>query len=56
MEGGWHVQGAGTGRHIVKLNKKLKKEGELSQDDFEEVNYKKLELDPNRKPPVIKKW
>ncbi len=41
---------------IVKLNKKLKKEGELSQDDFEEVNYKKLELDPNRKPPVIKKW
>ena len=41
---------------IAKLNKKLKKEGTLSQDDFQEVNYKKLELKPNRKPPVIKKW
>jgi len=41
---------------IAKLNKKLKKEGALSQDDFKEVNYKKLELKPNRKPPVIKKW
>ena len=41
---------------IAKLNKKYKKEGKLSQDDFEDVNYKKLELKPGRKPPVIKKW
>ena len=42
---------------IVKLNRQLKKQGKLTQDDFEDVGYKKVELKPGRKPPVIqKKW
>ena len=41
---------------IIKLNRKLRKEGELSQDDFDDVGYKKIELKPGRKPPIIKKW
>jgi hypothetical protein len=41
---------------IVKLNRKLRKQGELSSDDFDDVGYKKIELKPGRKPPVIKKW
>ena len=42
---------------IAKLNRQLRKKGELSQDDFEDVGYKKVELKPGRKPPVIqKKW
>ena len=41
---------------IVKLNRKLRKQGELSADDFDDVGYKKIELKPGRKPPVIKKW
>ncbi len=42
---------------IKKLNKQLKKTGKLDAEAFEDVNYKKLELKPGRKPPVIqKKW
>ena len=41
---------------LQKLNRKLRKRGELSQDDFEDVGYKKIELKPGRKVPVIKKW
>lgn len=42
---------------IAKLNRQLRKKGELTQDDFEDVGYKKVELKPGRKPPVIqKKW
>ena len=42
---------------IKKLNKKFKKTGKLDAEAFEDVNYKKLELEPGRKPPVIqKKW
>ena len=41
---------------LQKLNRKLRKEGELSQEDFEDVGYKTIELKPGRKPPVIKKW
>ena len=41
---------------IVKLNRKLRKQGELSSEDFDDVGYKKIELEPGRKPPVIKKW
>ena len=42
---------------IAKLNRKLKKQGEITSDDFDDVGYKKIELKPGRKPPVIqKKW
>ena len=42
---------------IKKLNKQFKKTGKLDAESFEDVNYKKLELEPGRKPPVIqKKW
>ena len=41
---------------IAKLNRKLRKQGEITSDDFEDVGYKKIELKPGRKPPVIKKW
>ena len=41
---------------IVKLNRKLRKQGELTKDDFDDVGYKKIELKPGRKIPVIKKW
>ena len=40
---------------IAKLNKKFKKTGTLEQDDFEDVNYKKVDM-TNHKPPVKKKW
>ena len=39
------------------VNKQFKKTGKLDAEAFEDVNYKKLELEPGRKPPVIqKKW
>ena len=39
---------------IAKLNRQYKKTGKM---DFDEVGYKKLELKPGRKIPVIKrKW
>ena len=42
---------------IAKLNRKLRKQGEITSDDFDDVGYKKIELKPGRKPPVIqKKW
>ena len=40
---------------IAKLNKKLKKTGSLSKDDFEDVNYKKHDM-TNHKAPVKKRW
>ena len=40
---------------IAKLNKKLKKTGKLDSADFDEVNYKKVDM-TNHKPIVKKKW
>jgi len=40
---------------IKQLNKKLKKTGKIDQDDFEDVNYKKIDI-TNHKPVVKKKW
>ena len=40
---------------IAKLNKKLKKTGQITDDDFDDVGYKKLDI-TNHKPPVKKKW
>ena len=40
---------------IAKLNKKFKKTGQLDAEDFEKVNYKKLDM-TGHKPPVKKKW
>ena len=40
---------------IAKLNRKLKKTGKLDADDFQEVNYKKVDM-TNHKPIVKKKW
>ena len=36
----------------------LEKNGKkiITSDDFDDVGYKKIELKPGRKPPVIKKW
>ncbi len=40
---------------IKQLNRKLKKTGKIDQDDFEDVNYKKIDI-TNHKPVVKKKW
>ena len=40
---------------IAKLNKKLKKTGKIEATDFEDVNYKKVDM-TNHKVPVKKKW
>ena len=40
---------------IAKLNKKFKKTGKIDAADFDEVNYKKVDL-TNHKPTVKKKW
>ena len=40
---------------LAKLNRKLKKQGSLSSDDFDDVNYKKIDI-TGHKPPVRKKW
>jgi hypothetical protein len=40
---------------IAKLNKKFKKTGKIDQSDFDEVNYKKVDM-TNHKPVVKKKW
>ena len=40
---------------IKKLNKVLKKKGTLDSEDFEEVNYKKVDM-TKHKPIVKKKW
>mgnify|MGYP007107844326 CR=1 FL=1 len=40
---------------IKQLNRKLKKMGKIDQDDFEDVNYKKIDI-TNHKPVVKKKW
>ena len=40
---------------IAKLNKKFKKTGTLDTEDFEDVNYKKVDM-TNHKAPVKKRW
>ena len=40
---------------IKKLNKILKKKGNLDSDDFGEVNYKKVDM-TDHKPIIKKKW
>ena len=40
---------------IAKLNKKFKKTGTLDKGDFDDVNYKKVDM-TNHKPPVKKRW
>ena len=40
---------------IKQLNKVLKKKGKLDADDFDDVNYKKLDI-TDHKPIVKKKW
>ena len=40
---------------IKQLNKVLKKKGTLDSEDFEEVNYKKVDM-TKHKPIVKKKW
>jgi hypothetical protein len=40
---------------IAKLNKKFKKTGKIDAADFDEVNYKKVDM-TNHKPIVKKKW
>ena len=40
---------------LAKLNRKFKKTGSLTADDFDEVGYKKVDM-TNHKPPVKKKW
>ena len=40
---------------IAKLNKKLKKTGKITEDDFDDVNYKKYDM-TNHKAPVKKRW
>jgi hypothetical protein len=40
---------------IKQLNKVLKKKGKLDEDDFDDVNYKKLDI-TDHKPIVKKKW
>jgi hypothetical protein len=40
---------------IAKLNKKFKKTGKIDAADFDEVNYKKVDL-TKHKPIVKKKW
>jgi hypothetical protein len=40
---------------IAKLNKVLRKKGKLDSEDFEEVNYKKVDM-TKHKPIVKKKW
>ena len=40
---------------IAKLNKKLRKTGKIEAEDFEEVNYKKVDM-TNHKPIIKKKW
>ena len=40
---------------IAKLNKKLKKTGKIEAEDFEDVNYKKVDM-TNHKPIVKKRW
>ena len=40
---------------IAKLNKKFKKTGTIESEDFEGVNYKKVDM-TGHKPPVRKKW
>ena len=40
---------------LAKLNRKFKKTGFLSKEDFDDVGYKKVDM-TNHKPPVKKKW
>ena len=40
---------------IKQLNKLYKKKGKLDSEDFEEVNYKKVDMD-NHKPIIKKRW
>ena len=40
---------------LVKLNRALRKKGELNKDDFDSVGYKDLDIS-RHKPPVKKKW
>jgi hypothetical protein len=40
---------------IKQLNKVLKQKGKLDSEDFEEVNYKKVDM-TNHKPIIKKKW
>ena len=40
---------------IAKLNRKLKKTGNLDSEDFDEVGYKKIDI-TGHKPIVKKRW
>ena len=40
---------------IKQLNKVLKQKGKLDSEDFDEVNYKKVDM-TNHKPIIKKKW
>ena len=40
---------------IAKLNKKFKKTGKIESTDFDEVNYKKVDM-TNHKPIIKKRW
>ena len=40
---------------IIKLNRALRKKGELKNDDFDSVGYKDVDMSKH-KPPVKKKW
>ena len=40
---------------IIKLNRALRKKGELKKDDFDSVGYKDVDMSKH-KPPVKKKW
>ena len=40
---------------IIKLNRALRKKGELKKDDFDSVGYKNVDMSKHI-PPVKKKW
>jgi hypothetical protein len=40
---------------LAKLNRQLKKKGKIEAKDFDNVNYKKIDI-TGHVPPVKKKW
>ena len=40
---------------IAKLNKVLKKKGKITEEDFDSVNTKKIDM-TNHKPIIKKRW
>ena len=40
---------------LIKLNRSLRKKGNLNADDFGKVGYKDVDM-TDHKPPVKKKW